>query len=942
MIRHILVSCALLLAPVTLAAETPPVSAIAPAPLANLVARMDIPYEQFTLPNGLRVVVHTDRKSPLVSVGVWYHVGSKDEPLGKAGYAHLFEHLMFYGSEHSPVEHFAPLEALGASDFNGTTSFDRTNYFQTVPTPALDLALFLESDRMGWLLPALSQAKLDAQRKVVLNEKRQGDNRPYGLVSYALLSGLFPPDHPYSQSTIGRVADLEKATLDDARDWFHTRYGPNNAVLVLAGDIDAATARPLAERWFGQIPPGPGVARFAAPVPKREKTTRATLHDRIATTRLIRAWAVPGRNDADAVPLSVAMAVFADGPASRLYQTLVRDERLAVDVSGSAGAYEDAGIATISIDLAPNVTPAQVEARLNRLLADYFRDGPTADEVERVAMRAVSSTLRGLEKVGGFAGKGTALAEGALYADNPAAWKRELAAYAAATPANVRAVAARWLANGDHQLTILPGERKPATIDPPQSARSVAIPQTPPPPWKPVGQAADRSQPPAAGTATELTIPAIERAKLSNGMEVVLARRPSVPVVRVSLAMPLGLGADRADLPGTQNMMLAMLEEGTDGRLGPLDGPEIARRLERLGAATSASATLDRTRLALNALTSNLDASLALFADIVRAPSFPADQLERVRAQALTGLKAELSDPVSIAWRALPPLLYGEAHPYGRSFTGTGTQEALEKISRDDLMGFHRHFGPAGATLFVVGDTSMSEIRPKLEKAFGDWRGGDASKTAAASAVPPSANSILLIDRPAAPQTVILAGAVSSLSGRDDILALNLANDVLGGRTTSRLFRLLREEKGWSYGVRSSFTPTWHNMPFLIQTSVDSNHAGDSVAAIRATLDAQRGSQPPTAAETATARNGSIRSLPGDYETMGALLGALERGELLERPDDYLPTLPARLAATSDEAVAKAPLPAADALRFIVVGDKATVLLQLQKLGLPVEVRAAE
>lgn len=915
-----------------------------PAPLADLVADVDIPFEQFTLPNGLRVVVHTDRKAPLVHVGVWYHVGSVDEPVGRSGFAHLFEHLMFYGSAHHDADHFKPLEAIGATDFNGTTSYDRTNYFQTVPTPALDLALFLESDRMGFLLPALTQEKLDAQRKVVLNEKRQGDNVPGGLVQYELLKQLFPPEHPMSISTIGRPEDLNAATLDDARAWFRDHYGPNNAVLVLAGDIDAATARPMVEKWFGEIPAGPTPGRFAGWVPLRTETTRATMSDKVATPRVSRFWAVPGREDAATVAdLQVALAVLAGGATSRLHETLVREERLAVAVGGSVSDQARAGIASLAVDVAPGVDPAKVEARVDAILADFLQHGPTADEVDRVAMRAVSGTIRGLEQVGGFGGKGVALAEGLLYAGDPGDYRADLGNYASATPGTVRRAAQAWLRQGDFRLTLLPGERNPREVALPPAVRipaSVAEPAAPSPTTAP----ADRSKGlPAAGPATRFALPPIERAKLSNGLEVVFARTAAVPVVRMMLSVPGGVPADRRDKPGTQTMMLGLIDEGTDGRLGPMDGPAIARLSERLGMGIGASASLDRTRFSLNALSTNLADSVALFADVVRFPSFPEDQLERVRVQALTQLKREESDPSSLAIRALPPLLYGPDHPYGFSFTGSGTESGLKSVTRADLLEFHAaSLRPDRAQLFVVGDTSLDQLLPLLEDAFGDWVAPtEAAPVATVPVVrPQGAGRILFIDRPGAEQSVILAAAPAALRGGDDILALNLANDVFGGLASARLNEELRERRNWSYGAYSSLSPTRERMPFLMSAPVETAATGQSIATIRQLLDDFHGKAPATADEIARARANVIRSLPGDFETSGALLSALERSANLKRPDDYLTGLPARLAAIPDSAVVGAPLPTSDQLVWVVVGDGATVLPQLKGLGLPVEVRS--
>ena len=929
-----------------------------PAPLSQLIGAVDIPYEQFTLPNGLRVVVHSDHKAPLVHVGVWYDVGSVDEPLGRSGFAHLFEHLMFYGSEHHPAEHFKPLEAMGATDFNGTTSFDRTNYFQTVPTPALDLALFLESDRMGWLLPAVTQERLDAQRKVVLNEKRQGDNEPGGLAQYAMLSALFPPDHPMSVSPIGRPQDLDAATLDDVRGWFSDHYGPNNAVLVLAGDIDLATAQEKVTHWFGQIPAGPTPARFAGWVPQHTATTRTTLHDGVATPRLSRTWAVPGRDGgAQNADLDVALAILASGPTSRLAQALVRDERLAVSVGGGTSPETMGGIASLSVDAAPGVDPAQIETRLDQLLAEFLEHGPTADEVDRVAMRAVAGTIRGLEKVGGFGGKGVVLAEGLLYDGSPGAYRADLADYASATPGTVRAAARQWLRQGDHRLTLLPGARDPATIDQPEAARHPASLAQPARLSAPVGAAADRRHLPDAGPATAFTLPAIEHAQLANGLRVVFARSAAVPVVRLMLSFPGGIATDDRALPGLQGLMLGLVDEGTDGRLGPLDGPAIAAEAERLGAAITASRTLDRTRLALNALTPNLADSIALFADVVRHPTFPQAELDRVRVQALTGLKQEETSPSGLAYRALPALVYGADHPYGFSFTGAGTEAGLKAIRRDDLVAYHqRALDPATATLFVVGDTSLDTLLPLLEAGFGDWQAGNPpashQATPAAALLPatpaaaplpatPAAarGRIVFIDRPGAEQSVILAAAPMPFGGGGDILATSLANDVFGGLTSARLNQDLREKRNWSYGAYSSLSPTRQAMPFILSAPVETAATGSSIRAIRELLAAFHGKAPPTAAEIAGARANMIRSLPGDFETGGALLAALERNANLGRPDDYLATLAGRIAGVTDAAVAAAPLPGPDDLVYVIEGDRAKVEPQLKALGLPVEYR---
>jgi zinc protease len=404
--------------PLASAPAPAPVSA-QPAPLADLVRAVDIPFAQFTLPNGLTTLVHTDRKAPIVGVTLYYRVGSKHEPKGKTGFAHLYEHLFFGGSENVP-NFDVPLEAAGSTATNGSTWYDRTNYVETVPSGALDLALFMESDRMGHLLGAVTQDKLDKQRGVVQNEKRQGDNDPYGLIDYAVGDGLFPVGHPYRHSTIGSIADLDAANLSDVRQWFRDNYGPNNVVLSLAGDIDAATARPLVEKWFGNIPRGPDAPKVVAgPVTLPAPLSRE-MKDQVPVTKVTRNWSGPGTNDADAAALTVGMRVLGGLASSRLDNALVRGEQLAVSVTANAQVFEQVSQLQATMDIKPGVDRAKAEARFDALIAQFIAEGPSDDEVRRAATGIVSAQISALEQVGGFSGKGATLAEGLLYSGDPA------------------------------------------------------------------------------------------------------------------------------------------------------------------------------------------------------------------------------------------------------------------------------------------------------------------------------------------------------------------------------------------------------------------------------------------------------------------------------------------------------------------------------------------
>ena len=909
-------------------------ASIAPASIAKLVEQVNLPHAEFTLPNGLRVIVHTDRKAPIVAVSVWYHIGSKDEPAGKTGFAHLFEHLMFYGSENNDGVFFKKLEEVGATDANGTTWFDRTNYFQNVPTQALDLALYLESDRMGWLLGAVTQAKLDAQRGVVQNEKREGENAPFGLTSEATLKALFPAGHPYAHDAIGSMTDLNGASLADVQGWFRANYGAGNAVIVLAGDIDVAKARPLMEKYFGAIARGPEVKRFDAPVPRWDKERRETLYDKVPTPRISLIWPVPGRLDRASAMTDVALTVLAGGASSRLFNELVRQKKLAVAVSGSVQAFEKVSLAEIEVTLAPGVKPEAVEAAVKQALAEFIAKGPSADEVSRVATRNVSGTIRGLEAVGGFGGKAVALAEGAVYAGNPDQYRVELGWYANAAPADVQAAAREWLGKGAYVQTVLPGDRPAAEeVPPPPKIAAGAAPAKGP----------ARMAEPAVGPPPLLQWPAIERFTLANGLKVELARRTTVPVVRMLLSMEGGMAADERSRLGIQSMALNLMDEGAAGRTGP----QIAELRERLGAGIGASASMDRTRLSLDALKSNLAPSLSLFADVVQRPDFPSAEIERVRGQQLTGLQQEASVPLGIARRILSPALYGPDHPYGAPPSGLGTADTVKAITRNELVSWHKRWvRPDRGTLFVVGDISAAELKPQLETAFGKWRADAATPAGTvkdAAPAPVQAARIILVDRPNSPQSLILAGALLPINGKQDLIAERAAADVLGGLSTSRISMDIREEKNWAYGAYAGLTDGKGQLTSLVYAPVQTDRTGDSIKAMIDDIAAIKAAKPITDEERSRSVANSVLALPGEFERGTAFLGALERNQLLDHPDDYYVTAARRLGALTTADLNRAvQLFDTGKLLWVVVGDRAKVEPQLKALGLPVEVRSAQ
>ncbi|HCB18577.1 MAG TPA: peptidase M16, partial [Alteromonas sp.] len=527
--------------------------------ITSVLAKDDIniDYEKFTTDNGLTVIVHEDRKAPVVAVAVWYKVGSKDEPEGKSGFAHLFEHLMFNGSENYDDEWFGPLQEAGATGVNGTTDFDRTNYFQTVPTPALERILWMESDRMGHLLGAVTQDKLDEQRGVVQNEKRQGEDQPYGTLFNHVVEALFPSGHPYNHTVIGSMEDLNSASLDDVKAWFNQYYGPNNAILVLSGDINAAEAKPLVDKYFGDIEPGPALAKWQSWVPERKANTREIIQDKVPQTRIYRLWVSPENTSPTATDLFIAASVLGDGKNSRMYKELVYDQQIATNASVFNYELQMASIFGVSVDVKAGEEPAKVEREMDKIIAEFLRKGPSRDEVELVSTKRRASIIRGLEEVGGFGGKADTLATGEYIAGDPNYFKTELEELANSTPKKVKAAAQQWLGDGWHQITFVPFEEHTAKAE--GVDRSTGLP--------------------SIDAETQLSFPQVTETELSNGIKVVFAQRSTVPLVNVAVQFDAGYAADAGGKLGLASFTTRMLDEGA----GDYDALELAAELEQLG-----------------------------------------------------------------------------------------------------------------------------------------------------------------------------------------------------------------------------------------------------------------------------------------------------------------------------------------------------------------------
>ncbi len=870
-----------------------------------------IPYDKFTLDNGLTVIVNEDHKAPVVAVNIWYKVGSKDEAFGSRGFAHLFEHLMFQGSENYQGEFFTPFKEAGATDQNGTTSTDRTNYFQTVPTPALDMALWMESDRMGHFLGSISQNKLDEQRGVVKNEKRQGENRPYGKVWSRIAEQTFPNNHPYSWPTIGYMEDLDAASLDQVQEWFKTYYTPSNAVLVLSGDIDAVTAREKAQIYFGDIPAGEPLNKLGSWVAKRTGEKRDSIQDRVPQSRLVMVWNVAESGTEDAELLSLAADVLGGGRNSRLYKRLVLEDKLATDISVFLYDRQLAGQLMISADARPGVTTGQLEEVINAELGRFLEEGPTREELKRIRFSQAAGFVRGTERVGGHGGKSDILARGEVLHSDPAFYRKSIEMMKAATPETVRESAEEWLSDGAYILTVNPF-----------------------PKYSHTAKGADRSKVPAAGEKVSLSLPPIEHATLDNGLQVTLVSRPQTPVIQMELQFNAGLAA-RMGKPGLPELTMVMLTEGTRNR----SNLEIAADLENIGSGLGGGNSLDTSSVYLNTLTVSLDPSLDILADILLNPAFPDKALERVRSNLLNGIRQEKASSRSIIGRILPELLYGKKHAYDTPWGGSGTEESVQQISRDDLISFWKTWlRPDNATLMVTGDVSLKDIVPRLNKVFAQWHSPQSPLPEKEIALVSSGSKarIYLIDFPASSQSVITASQLVMPSGDDLALAFNLMNDVIGGQFTSRLNLNLREDKSWSYGANSHTRGARGQRPYTISTSVQTDKTAPAVQEIVKEYRAFVSGKPATQKEVDFVKRNRIRKLPGSYETNNALLASISSLMEYNLPESYLYNYPDRvdkLNVKDIQHVARQYL-TPDALTWVIAGDISKIRPELEKLNL--------
>lgn len=877
-----------------------------------------ISFEKITLSNGLDVILHQDHTIPVVAVNVWYHVGSKDEQMGRTGFAHLFEHVMFEGSKHHNSSYFEPLQKVGAN-LNGSTTPDRTNYWEDVPSNYLELALWLESDRMGFLVDALDQQRFDIQRDVVKNERRQSyENRPYGMAHWHIQEALYPLPHPYHWMTIGSQEDLDAASLDDIKDFYRRYYAPSNASLAIAGDFQWDHAVELVNRYFGDLPPGPALTRIGRLDSPLAGRVELEIRDRVTLPRVYISWPTPPDFSEDDAPLEFLQAVLSDGLSSRLHRALVYEKQIAQSASIMYHPGESAGQFTAQVTPAPGHTLEEAEAALDAEIERLRTDPPTDEEISRVKNRLEASHYRLLSKVGGFGGRADQLNHFNVFANDPELINTSLDRYMAVEREDILRVSESILDHRQVRLRVLPEQSL-------QQSAAVAL---------------DRTLMPEPAIEPSFIPPIPRRHRLDNGLEISVVEQTGMPLVAFGLMLGAGAIADPQDLPGLASFTSQMLAEGTTSRTSL----ELAADFEFIGSRLSTDVRREFTLLATETLSKHWPTALGIMADMVQNPTFPDHELERVRRELLTDLSRGKDDPTFVAENITPGLVFSKDSGYGHPVHGT--ESAIASLTRDDVVRqFKEAYGPEGSTLLVAGDVTLEDVVKQAQDALGAWTADVAIKSHS-NGVPAAANSknangkttIYLVDKPGAAQSVIRTLQTTIPRHHADYFGLLLLNYSFGGQFSARLNQNLRQDKGYSYGYNSSIQ--WHQGPSLMSAggSVQTAVTKESVIETLREFNEVHSSRPISEEELHSAKAGILQSYPASFERPGQVINQLLQLSLFDLPDNYFRSVKPSIEKVSLGDVHRIgrELIDPDGLSILVVGDREVIEAGLRELELPV------
>jgi predicted Zn-dependent peptidase len=870
----------------------------------------DVVYEKYTLPNGMTVILHEDRSLPVATVNIWYRVGAQDEPPGRSGFAHLFEHLMFMGTKRVPGNQFDVLMETGGGANNASTDLHRTNYFSWGPSTLLPTLLWLDADRLEDMGLQMNQEKLDKQRDVVRNELRQVvENAPYGKASEMVYKALYAPSHPYYYGVIGTHEDLEAANVANVKDFFANFYVPNNASLVVAGDFDSAAVRPLIDSLFGTLPAGQPVTRkYAKPaqaIPvKLDGVRRITAIDKVQLPKVEYTYHSPvafGNGDAE---MQLAAAVLADGNSSRLYKRLVIDEQIAAEVSAMQQGYPLGGMFQIAVLAKPDADLARVEALVDEELAKLIKDGPTAEELDRYKATIEMATLASLQSIDRKADR---MNEYEYYWGEPNSFKRDLDRFRSATPAKVR----EWA-----EETIKQNARVIVRVLPEEPERA----------------ASPRDARPKDGATSEFKVPAPQTATLSNGLRVALWTRSDLPLVALHLVSKPGGALDAKGAEGRASLAAEMMTQGA----GELDSLAFGDAVQAIGGSFSASTDHETLGVSMTVLKRNVERGVGLFADAVVRPRMEAKDWERVRSLRADDLRQALESPAAAATMVADRMVYGESNPY--AFPAGGTVKSVEAMTLEQVQAARKSLvDPAFCTLLVAGDVTLAELTPMLERALGSWTGANMQPgTRSEFAIQPrSSLKLAIVDRPGATQTMIRFQSPGVKYTDPNRVKLRLLSTLLGGSFTSRLNQNLREDHGYTYGARSRYAMEISAGTFSAGASVQAEVTGAALREFMKEFNRLRAgdvSEDDARKVRETARNETVRGFQGLSGLLGVAETMLVNGLSFDTVAADMAMID-KVTAADLNAIAKSALPIESGV-LVLVGDKALILEQIKDLGL--------
>lgn len=896
-----------------------------------------IDYEEYQLENGLQVVLHEDHSDPVTAVAILYHVGSNREEVGKTGFAHLFEHMMFQSSQHvGEDEYFQKVQEAGGT-LNGGTSSDNTIYFETVPKNALEMALWLESDRMGYLLPTVTTEALLNQQGVVQNEKRQGvDNQPYGHTSYMIDKLLYPEGHPYSWEVIGSFEDLANATVEDVRDFFRRWYVPNNATLVVAGDLDPAQTKAWIEKYFGEIPSaGPVADPEPQPVTLTE-SKRAYYEDNFARSpELNMVFPTVEQFHPDAYALSMLGQLFSVGKKAPLYKVIVEEEKLAPSARAGQRNREIAGSFNISVRAFPSVSLADVESAVDTAFARFEEEGFTEEDLDRIKAQTETGFYNGISSV---FGKAVQLAIYAEFADSPDfigqdiqnsldvssedIW-RVYETYIKGKPFVLTSVVPR----GQTELVAEGSSLFPIEPDPGNLVSAAAGVEVPP--VEPLPSSFDRSREPEKGPAPSVTPPSVWTHTYANGLRLYGIEQHEVPLVQFSLTIEGGALLDHLEKVGVANLMSDIMMEGTANRT-PL---ELEEAIDELGAYISMYTGRESIVLNANGLRSKASDITALAQEILLEPRWDEDELARIKDETVETINRQKVSPAAVASNVFTTLVYGKNSILGQNTLGSA--ESVGAISMDDLKAFYEdNFSPTASYIAIVGDIAAAEAIELFQPLEEAWPAKEVAEASFSQPQPQTRPTLYFVDVPGSRQSQIYVGQLALPRTDPDFYAATVMNYQLGGSFNGVLNMILREEKGYTYGASSGFSGGSYPGTFRGASSVMSQATRESVEIFHDEIARYREGITPE--DLQFTKNALILSNARRFETGGTLLSMLNQIAAYDLPFDYVLQEEQTVRDMTLERHRELAQRYLDPNRmiYLVVGDAATQLAPLSDLGL--------